>query len=482
MTRFIPLIALALAATPALAAELSLKEAVDQAVSEHPDAQQGRLLADQAAASVRSAQAAFDPSLTASTTWSSTESAMYLGASLVDSDSESLDNSIAIQGILPTGTTWSVSTALDNEKTSVVQGGLDSASSFENWTGGAELRVTQDLLAPMRASDAAILSRQARERLSQAELTAGLRTDAAVADAANAWWSWKSAVDAVALSERSVEQALELEARTTTWFEEGEAARLEVDRVVADRLGAQRDLLRSQADARRAADALLVKLGEPVGTPIEPDGEVHLWTVPELTEAQIVELAVQNNPELALARLELDAAMAAERDARRSVLPSLDASVSLGTTSLSDAPSTALSDLWDADGMPRATVGLTLGVPLGGRAAAASTSNAATQVLIEEVQLRNAEAQLRADVRAAVEGVDTARQGVDLAEARLDVARATEAGEQARVDEGVRRLDQLLDAVQQREAAEVELLRARIELGQAELQVADLLGTAVRTP
>ena len=479
MIRFIPLIALALVASPASAAGLTLANAVDKAVSEHPDAQEGRMLAAQAAADVQAAKAAFDPSLNAESSWSTTQSARYLGATLLDTDTQILDNSVAIQGELPTGTSWSVSTGLTNESTSVFQGGIDSESTYENWTGSTALTLTQDVLAPLRSSDSAIVARQSRERLSQAELTAAIRADGAVADA---WWTWRSAVDQVALGERSVEQALELEARTTIWFEEGEAARVEVDRVIAERLGAERDLLLARAEARRAADDVLVKLGEPAGTPIEPEGPLQLWTVPELTETQIIELAVQNNPELALARLERDAAQAAERDARRSALPTLDVGVSVGTTSLTDTPSSALSSLWNNDAMPTGTVGLSLGVPLGGRATSAAKASASTQVAIEELQLRDAEAQLRADVRAAVDGVETAQRGVELADARLKVARATEDGEQARVDEGVRRLDELLDAVQQREAAEVELLSARVELGKAELQVADLIGMAVRTP
>ena len=63
MIRFIPLIALALVASPASAAGLTLANAVDKAVSEHPDAQEGRMLAAQAAADVQAAKAAFDPSL-----------------------------------------------------------------------------------------------------------------------------------------------------------------------------------------------------------------------------------------------------------------------------------------------------------------------------------------------------------------------------------------------------------------------------------
>lgn len=440
---------------PASARELSLEQALDLGAGGNPSIATAALRTDQAEAAVERARSAWDPALVASAS-----------RSTAGGEENAASGSVGLQVAAPTGTTVAVTTGVGH---TTVDPALPTT-----WEGSADLTLGQDLLAPLRASDGRIAARTAGERLDQAEIGELQAAEDGLVQIAEAWWTWWSAVDAARVAERSLELATALEDRTRAQRDVGQIAQLELDRVTTDRLGAAQERLRAEADARRSADALLVLIGLDPGQAVEPAGDGRVGHAEPLALEEALAAAEAGNRDLALARLEVDAAASAVRDARDGGLPTVDLTVAAGISAWDAQAVDAVSGL--ADGELHTTVGLDVVVPLGGRAARAGRADARAGVDIERIALAATERQVAADVRAAVDGLRTADEGVSLATARLDVARSTEAGEQARVDEGVRRLDELLKATEDREAAEAGLRTATVDLARADLTLLRLIG------
>jgi outer membrane protein TolC len=464
-------IALTLAVS-APAAELTLDQALALALTS-PAAVQAELTREQATARLTSAHAAYDPVLTASGSASSTESAGFVAGLPTTSQGTQASAELGLQQTVSTGTTLALTATVQRED-STTSSALSGEQRQQWWTGQAQLSLTQDLLAPLRASADRIAVRQAGEQLEQAEVTKLASVQQAIEGVAEAWWSWWAAVDSAEVAHASLEHARQLEERTRAWLDAGQIAQLELDRVTADRLAAERDALQADAEVRRTRDALAVLMGQRLeGEPV-PAGSGRAWPAQELDHEAILADVLQRNLDLALARSQLQSAGTALADARDARLPTLDLTGTAGMASLSETAADAVSSLWGEEGLPQATVALDLAVPLGGRAARGEVRLASAERALALSKLEALTAQVEADTRAALDQVLTAQQSLVLAQARLEVARATERGEQARVNEGLRRLDELLDATSSRELAEADLRTAQIELARAELELASL--------
>jgi outer membrane protein TolC len=452
---------------------LTLDQALVLALTS-PSATQADLVRDQAAAQLTSARSVYDPLLTASGSASSTESAGFLAGLPSQSRGTQSAAELGLQQTASTGTTVALTASVQREDTTT-SSALSGEQRQQWWTGQALLSVTQDLLAPLRASADRIAVRRAGEALEQAEVTRLVSVQQAIGSVAEAWWSWWAAVDSAEVARASLEHARLLEGQTRAWREVGQIAQLELDRVTADRLAAERDALQADAEVRRARDALSVLVGQPLGQDLVPAGSGRAWPSagPDELDAVVAD-ALQRNLDLALARLQLEAAGASLGDARDTRLPTLDLTGSAGIASLTETAADAVSSLWGPDGLPQATIALDLAVPLGGRAARGQVRAASADRALARSKLEVAAAQVEADARAALDQVVTSQQSLSLAQARLEVAQATERGEQARVDEGLRRLDELLDATSDRELAEADVRTAQIELARAELALATL--------
>ena len=468
--RFALLSLLALSAT-ASAADLSLQDALD-ASSGNRDLRIAAQQEEAARFGVDAARASYDPSLVGRTSTSSNDNKSFIAGQPVSSTTDSTNHSLELQGRSAVGTTWALGAELGQSKSSTLSSlGADPTTEVlrNNWMGLVDLSVTQDVLAPFRRSSEAIASREARERLDAASISRAQAEADATQAIAEAWWSWSAASRVAESSERALDEARALEDRTQAWLDEGKVARLELDRAKTDRLAAQRDNIRAQAELRRTADALLVTMGQAPGTDITPAGDGSIASGDVDLDASL-QRALADNLSILAARLDASAATEANRDARRSGLPELNMTGSLGMATLADTSTAAVSEL-ATSGMPRWSLGVDLTVPLGGRAARASAAQSATELQIATLRLEDAEARVRADVRAAVDAVATARLGVELAHLQLAVARATEDGEQARVDEGVTRLDDLISARNARLQAEADLISAESDRASAELEL-----------
>jgi outer membrane protein TolC len=457
---------------------ISLPDALEAALTAHPDLRAAEVSVDAADAATRLARAGFDPTLTAGTDISASESQSYVAGYPTASTTTAWSGDVGVNGELATGTSWSVDGEIARQiaATSSSLGGVPSEQETDTWATSFGVTVRQDLLVLLRPTSARIALRQAEERADEATLTLLQARQAALAEVADLWWTWKTTVAREDVARRAVEQAQALEAVTAAWVAEGQAERLELSRVTTDRLAADQTLADAEAAVDAAADAVLVRIGGQPGADVAPDGEGSLAPLASTDPADHLRAAEASSPTLALVRLQLESAEAGARDVRWDGLPSLALTGSFGVGTLDTSAGAALTALGTDDAFPAYAAGVELSLPLGGRAAAARQDGARAEVRLQEYAYDDARVRLDADLRAALRSVETARRGVDLSTARLEVARATEDGERARTEAGLRRLDQLLDATGDRLDAEVDLLSARLDLGRATLNVARLEG------
>ena len=474
---------LALLCSPAaFARPISLADAVGAAIGHNPDLASAAEGVASAEAGVRAAEAVYVPVLSASSELSGSQNEGFLAGYPYTSQRSGLSSGLGLDETLPTGTTLGLQASLDQDRTNTTTslGGVATEQEQASWSAGIDLTLRQDLLAPFVATDDRVSHRKATEAHTQARLSATATAEATVSAVADAWWNLWAAGEEVRVAKGALEAASALETRIVARKEVGVAMQLEVDQVAAERLAAQRGLLMAEASQRAASNQLLLALGEAPGEVVEPVGDERLWQPSLSSEEAALAVALAGDPQLALAAAKLEAAEAALRDSRAVGLPDLALSGSLGVGSLEDSPSAALSALSTEGGLPRYSVGLNLSVPLGGRAgrAAEDAATAAVNQARLEVETRTREVQV--EFYTALDAARTAEQGVALAEARLKVAEAAEAGERARLEQGTRRTDEVLDAMADRVGAERDLVSARIDRASAERDLAGLLGGLAR--
>ncbi len=457
---------------------ISLADALAGAAQKNAELRAAQASVDAARAEVLTAEGAFDASLDASAGAERSESRSFLAGYPMSSSTSAWSADAGVSGELATGTSWSLSTeiARQTSSTETSLGGASSAQETDYWASSVGVTVRQDLLTILRPTDARQAVRNATERADQYEMAALEARQTALAGVADAWWSWKTATERAALAERSVESALALERVTEAWVEEGQAEALELARVRTERLATEQEAAETKAAAVTAGDALLVAMGRDPGADIAPEGEGAPGELASTDVREHLATASSQSPAIARLDLQLAAAHAAVRDVRYDGLPSLAVTGSAGLTSLDTSASGALRDLTGDEAMPTWAAGLEMSVPLGGRAARGTRQQAEAEVRSAEIALDAAERELEAEMRAALRDVETAERALALATQRLDVARQTEEGERARTEEGLRRTDQLLDAVEAREQAEQDVLDARLSAWRATVEVARLEG------
>lgn len=456
---------------------LSLAAALSAALNGSPTLLDAEAALDAAEASELTARGVFDPTLTVG--WDRTQQSnkTYLGGFPMSSTANGNSGDLGISGELPTGTSWTFTSRLayTNSLITTDLGAGADASEVVNWQANTGLTLRQDVLALLRPTAASVARRQAIEAEDQAVLQALEARQSALAEVAGAWWSWESAVAQREVSARALDEAAQTVRVTEVWREVGQTDDTELARVRAAELAARIALMQAEAAAQRAADALLVSLGQAPGADIVP-GASWTPTPPSADLSAHLSRAREANPGLARQRIVEEAAEEAARDRRYDRLPSVSVYGQVGRSSLESDPSSALRALTSPDGFPTLAMGADLSVPLGTRAAAGRQQSADLNAERARIALADAERSLDASVRAAYRDWQTAAQSLQLAQARLDVAAQTEAGEQARLDAGSRRTDQLLSARADRQDAEVELLAAERELLSAQLELARLEG------
>jgi outer membrane protein TolC len=173
-----------------------------------------------------------------------------------------------------------------------------------------------------------------------------------------------------------------------------------------------------------------------------------------------VEKVLQGNPQLLLARVNLDTREAALANARHGLLPSLAATGSYAMRGYETDLSGSFAELGRGD-LPEWSVGATLALPLYNRADRGKLAQVEAEFTAAELDLHALEASLAQEARAQVRTLEAAARDVELATLNVQLAEETLGAERARLEEGRALQKDVITAVKDLDAARVELERAK---------------------
>jgi outer membrane protein TolC len=214
-------------------------------------------------------------------------------------------------------------------------------------------------------------------------------------------------------------------------------------------------------------------------TPL-PDVE----SAPETSWRRSLERAIEQRPELAQRRLEIDSAEVRLVQARSERLPLLDLDLTTSGVGFDADPQEAFDTAigWD---FPASTVALTFSLPIGNRTARYAERSARAAVRAAMLAYDRGELDVLADVRAAVDEVSYQKLSVSAAEESHRLAKRQFDAEQTRQNVGLSTTFQVLEFQQDlalarstEVAARAAFAKALARLAHAEGRISDDLALA----
>lgn len=480
-------VALAPLAAAAEPLALAYDDALQRALDGNPAALGASADLRRADGALLAARAVFDPQLVANADRAvETRENLAVGGAVAETDSLRTNGGATLSSFLPTGTTAALSFLSSQNRTLYAFADAEEEALFrqlglvnENPFFFTNLSATlsQSLLQGHRMAWNLRGVRQATRGRDAAALVARQQQQAALADAARAYWALWTQLRLVDIARQSLNVALEEQKITTVRVEQGVLAPVERSRVDAAVVQARSALLDAENAARGAADALLIAIGE------APGREVQLLTPPAelapvtLDAEALVAVAIQGNPQAEALRLALDHANRDLADARHALLPELSGRVSYGINGFEQGDrSAAIAEMFEGQ-LNSWSVGADLSVPLFNRADRGSLDSARAAAQRAEIDLRAFERTLGQQVLAQVRTLESARLRVDLAAANLRLAEDTLAAERALAEAGRSLPRDVLAAMRGLDDAKVALERARADWQAAIVALEQLKGT-----
>jgi outer membrane protein TolC len=429
--------------------ELTLDDAVRRAVDNNPDLAVVRLDIDADTSRVNGSRSAFAPVFTSALGRSSV--ALPPSTSLLGTEPISTGEWFATAGVrqrLPKGGgSWSV--AWDGSRTS-------SDSPFNSFDPSLQSGVLVAFSQPLLKDRATDVARHqyviAQRNLVSSELRFRESVVQTVAAVKQAYWTLKAAMANVTLQQRSLELAEELVRENRARVDVGQAPPIDLVQAQAEVAQRREGLIRADAAARDAEDALRRLIMDPTETSfwsvrLEPVSEPVASTPPADVD-QAIAGAIKERYDLARARQDLGTAATNVSFFENQKLPDVRFEASyrsggVGGTQLlrsggfpGEVSGVVRRSFGDVLGqlftheLPTWSVGVTASYPIGRSFDEANHARAeierrqaAHRIASLEVQVAETVRRAARQVQSTAERIDAARAGETLAEERLDVER-----------------------------------------------------------
>jgi len=455
---------------------LTYAEALRKALASNPELASSEASVVGMQGALVAANGAFDPALAANSGYSSSESQSIQEYGQVDSTYAGLNSSTSLSHFAPTGTTTSLSLDVSQSKFryELTEGGYVVESDAQ-YNTSVQAQVSQALLEGHKIAHNLEGVREARNALTDAELSLhGTRLQTA-ANAAAAYWELHYQQASVGISEEALQVATEEQRITLARVEAGELAPVENTRAEAAVIEAKSNLLTAQNARGSASDALSVVLG------VRPKG---LWAATSqpmeavpfaADEAEVLASALSDNPSLASARLGLENAKSSLMIQRHSLLPQLDATASYKMEGYEASLSDAFSEM-TGGALAQWYLGAEFSMPLGNRSDRGQVRSASATVTQYEHALRSAENALVQELRSQVRSLRGAHKQVELAAKNVELAEVTLSAEKARQEQGRVLEKDVLDAQKGLTQARVTHAKARTDYALALVELGRLRG------
>ena len=475
---------------PALAGTLlTYEEALEGAVGNNPTLQQSRFFEAQAKNDWVGSRGAFDPSFELSGAYAKSTNRGFFQGFPFDSESTNFNWEGGFNGTAPTGTTWSVSGGLNRNLSTFTTlfGGFENEQTQDTFSGSMNGSVTQQLLKGLRLAYNMQNVTVAHNGWQNAQLSTSQSHQETLASAASAYWGWVYATEQLQISRDSVAVAEEALRVGGLKVEAGELAPVEKTRLEAAKVQAQATELTAKNQELESRNALLLLMGRSPGQDMEPATPVGTVVDLPIEAARAVQVAMEQNLQVLLARQTVDQSEELWINARHGMLPSLSATLSAGTSSqveLTDDQgneiegvkgSSALSEMLN-EPLPTMSIGGLFTVPIGNRSARSARVNAEIEWEKKQLELQETERSVQSQVEQQVAILASARQTVDLADLNLRLSEEMLSAEEALVDAGRSIQKDVLEARNEVARSRAEAIKARTDYRLAQVELLRLQG------
>jgi outer membrane protein TolC len=457
---------------------LDYKEALEAALAHSPALVGARLDVDVADGALLAAKGTFDPTFEASANQNkfTSESTREFGEVLSEFDSKTW--STGITQVLPTGTNLGVdwSTSSTRFKYELRESGFVVQSEEPLFESRMVATLSQSLLKGHRLASNLEGVRSAARGRDIAQATKRAVRQQTLADTASAYWNTRTQRRLAEIAAAAVSTAQEEQRIVHAKVELGTLAPVERARVDAAVIQARRELLTAQDTARNTEDSLLLLIGENPGVEVELTTEPAEPTTVLIDVDAVERVALENNAELHVAKIQEQNAEMSRLDARHHLLPQLDVNASYALIGYEPSTSAASDELFSGD-LPEWSLGATFSMPLLGRADRGKVMQRSAEAAKARSQRSQMNRQIRSQVRVQVRAVEAASVQVSLGRANVDLAQQTLAAERALSEAGRIIQKDLLESMASADDARIQLEQAKGDYQLALIELERLKGT-----
>lgn len=434
--------------------ELTVEECIARALQKNFDLKVQAFSTDIARETLNAANAAFEPTFTASSQRFHSEDAPAVGGRITDTTT----TRVGVSEFLPTGADVSLTGTIDRNGST-----LTSYAFNPVYNSDVVLTVTQPVLrgAGFAVNRAAI--ERSRLGVNIAHLNFKARVLQVVRDTEAAYYNLVFARGQLAVKQHSLKLAERLFEENKTRKLAGVATDLDVLSAEVGIATARNGVVVAEQSVRNSEDALLALIGQfefdaPLGTvallPYQEPSPSFDLSYKLARENQPDYLATQSS----IKQLQIDA-----RTAKNAALPTLNVGGSLGYNGVDrsyrgavDRTGSGDAHSWELD--------LTLSVPWGLHADRARYRSSIASLRQQETRLQLLDQDLLVQVRAAVRAVETNTQSVEINQKATELATRQYELELARFKAGLSTSRQVLQIQDDLETARVNELLARVNL------------------
>ena len=456
--------------------ELSLQQALSEALSNNFSYQIAELDPQIALESVTTQEAAFDTEIFATGNITQVEQATTF-TQVTGTSSDNRNWRAGARKRLIYGTTVTAQTTLDRR---------DSDAGVNNFplsqSADISLTVRQPLLNGFgKDVNLAQLERaRAGYEASNSELRRSLQT--LLAQVEEAYWRvsrWQEQLELntsnLTVSETLLEEAIERERL-------GMATQIEVLQARAFNAESKESIIETTRALGDAYDRLLALMGALPSSGFSIGSGAAVATLPEdpIVFPEFTEtwtMALESAPALSAQEAIIEQRRIERLSAQSSTRPNLDLVVSGAYSGIDDETATeAYQNTIDRDGKAW-SIGLEFSMPWDRRAEKAQLSIADKRLQQEELRYENFKQSLYQEVRSAWRSLQAVQQSVEAARLTVSLQEASFERERGKFEEGLSAFRDVLEAQRDLDQAQARLLTAKFNQLSAEIELANLTGT-----
>ena len=469
---------------PGVPLELSLEQALDVALRRDIGLKLQELAGDVARFSYEGSWGAFDPvvSMDASYTDSETEAfSAFQGTPVIEEQSWRVDSSLLYP--LTTGGDITLNYLITETESNnaLVQNAQRATTDF------ISLSFRQPLLRG--AGSEYTLSEQREAQLGYRRELATLRLSRLdlLQSVEEAYWDLVAAGSQLAVAQESLALADEQLDQNRRRLEAGVGTEVEVLQSQADIATKREQLLQREVALKDAADVLKMRLYPGINqdawdtelTPTTELPQIALEQLPPWREAMTI--ALERRPDLARARLDIEAAEERMIRAQSEQGPQLDFSLTSSSRGFDPSRTQAFEDSFGWE-FPSHTVALSFSYPIGNRAARYAERSARADLRSARLQHDDLQANVVSEVRSSHRRVRYEAEVIVAAETSVELARRQLEAERARFREGLATNFQVLEFQEDLTQAQFTLVQARANLAKARAALARAQGVLGENP